>query len=130
MAHVNTSGQHIALYLTGQAPVGWGTDVPHYPMQEGTFVGDLFPSPPVAKYCTGRGYGANTVAGRIGAQTTGAPYSAMIADDGTTRCDHACAMAGDRSGYYNCTVPGRPITVWRGLTRTPTFDFETGAQGW
>jgi hypothetical protein len=129
MAHVNTSGQHVPLFLTGEGSVGWGRDITHYPMEEGTFVGDLFPSPPVGKYCTGRGYGANTVAGRIGGNQSGTPYTAMVSSSGDSRCDHLCQVSSDLSGYYNCATAGHPITVWRSLIKAPTFDFETGTDG-
>lgn len=128
MAHINTTGQNVDLFLTGEAPVGWGRDT-RYSMQEGTFMGDLFTSPPVGKYCTGRGYGANVVAGRIGANQTGTPYSLALSVAGSGRCDHQCVTSADVSGYYDCAVPGHPITVWRGLTRKPTFDFETSMHG-
>jgi hypothetical protein len=130
LAHINTSGQHIAIYLDGQAPVGWGRD-PSYPVQEGTFLGDIFTSPPTARYCGGRGYGSNVVAGRIGANQNGAPYTVLTnPSTGSTRCDDTCAMDPSGDGYTNCAgVAGNPITVWRKFVSAPALSFETSTQG-
>ena len=76
LAHINTSGQHIALWLAGPSPLGYGRD-PGYPIHEGTFIGDIFASPPVAKFCGGRGFGSNVVAGRIGAGQIDTPRTRL-----------------------------------------------------
>ena len=42
MAHVNTAGVHIPIWLTSEAPqIGWGLDLVNYPKQEGTFFGNI-----------------------------------------------------------------------------------------
>ena len=48
MAHVNTAGIHVPLWLdnnsqlsNGSYPINWGVDRVNYPMQEGTFFGDI-----------------------------------------------------------------------------------------
>ena len=42
MAHVNTAGIHVPLWLDASDPaIGWGVDRVNYPMQEGTFFGDI-----------------------------------------------------------------------------------------
>ena len=42
MAHVNTAGVHVPLWLDANDPaIGWGIDRVNYPMQEGTFFGDI-----------------------------------------------------------------------------------------
>ena len=90
MAHVNTAGVHVPIWLdSNDAAIGWGIDRVNYPMQEGTFFGDILDTgaltnigkptvtAPVAYYCDGAGFpaGANgVVAGRLGANQTGAPY--------------------------------------------------------
>ena len=74
MAHVNTKGQHIGLWIVGSSPaLGWGytTD---YPFQEGSFFGNIFVSPPVANYCNGSDFNSAVVPGRLGAQQVGSPY--------------------------------------------------------
>lgn len=129
MAHVNTSGQHIAIWLDGAAPVGWGRNAT-YPVEEGTFVGDLFASPPVARYCGGRGYGSNIVAGRIGASPKGAPYTVLSDASGSTRCDNTCLLDPGGDGCSSCGgVAGNPITVWRQFTSAPALSFDSSMGG-
>ena len=42
MAHVNTAGVHVPLWLdSNDTAIGWGIDRINYPMQEGTFFGDI-----------------------------------------------------------------------------------------
>src|SRR3984957_16455078 len=90
MAHVNTAGVHVPLWLdSNDLAIGWGIDRVNYPMQEGTFFGDIMdtgplnnigkPSvtPPAGYYCDGAGFpagAAGVVAGRLGANQAGAPY--------------------------------------------------------
>jgi len=95
MAHVNTAGIHVPLWMdsgavvNGTTPVGWGIDRTNYPMQEGTFFGDILDSGsltnigkgqitgPAAYFCDGAGYpagAAGVVAGRLGANQANAPY--------------------------------------------------------
>ena len=46
LAHVNTTGKHIQLWLDSDAPsIGWGRST-DYPYQEGSFFGNIFESPP------------------------------------------------------------------------------------
>jgi hypothetical protein len=129
LAHINTTGQHIGIYLDGMPPVGWGRNSA-YPVQEGTFLGDIFASPPTARYCGGRGYGSNVVAGRIGANQSGAPYSVLTSASGSTRCDAICARDSSGDGYSACAgLPFNPITVWRQFVSAPALSFETSTQG-
>ena len=131
MAHINTTGQHIPIYLDGVAPLGWGRDSA-FPIQEGTFIGDLFASPPVARYCGGRGFGSNVVAGRIGDNNqSGEPYSVIVkASTGSTRCDDSCARDPSGDGYTACyPFAGKAITVWRQFTSTPQISFESDTAG-
>jgi hypothetical protein len=90
MAHVNTAGVHVPLWLDSPDPaIGWGVDRVNYPMQEGTFFGDILDTgslanlgmpgvtAPVGYYCDGAGFpagAAGIVAGRLGANQTNAPY--------------------------------------------------------
>ena len=54
LAHVNTTGQHIQLWLDSDVPsIGWGRST-DYPYQEGSFFGNIFESPPKAYYCDGK----------------------------------------------------------------------------
>ena len=128
LAHINTTGQHIGIYLDGMPPVGWGRNSA-YPVQEGTFLGDIFASPPTALYCGGRGYGSNVVAGRIGANQSGAPYKVLTSASGSTRCDAICLRDSSGDGYPACaSLVFNPITVWRQFV-WPAVSFETSTQG-
>jgi hypothetical protein len=98
-------------------------------VQEGSFLGDIFVSPPVARYCGGRGYGSNVVAGRIGANQSGAPYSVLKSASGSTRCDDICARGPGNDGYTACGIAGSPITVWRQLVSSPAMSFESSTGG-
>ena len=74
MAHINTKGQHIGLWMVGDSPaLGWGY-TSDYPFQEGSFFGNIFVSPPVANYCNGSDFNSAVVPGRLGAEQTGSPY--------------------------------------------------------
>jgi len=125
LAHVNTKGVHIPLWLDSPSPaIGWGTD-PQYPNREGTFFGNIMkPNPSSglidAFYCNGPGFSTDTVPGRLGANQTGAPYSDPYISKKTTngycvpcyapRPDGATTCPGDTLTFQN------PITVWRGQT--------------
>ena len=89
MAHVNTAGVHVPLWLdSNDAAIGWGIDRTNFPMQEGTFFGDILdtgaltnlskPSvtAPVAYFCDGAGFpsgASGVVAGRLGASQPARP---------------------------------------------------------
>jgi hypothetical protein len=94
-------------------------------------VGDLFTSPPLARYCGGRGFGSNVVAGRIGDDNQhGQPYSVMKDSKGDTSCDTVCSGTSNGDGYTNCGgIPGNPITVWRQLASPPAIGFEGNTGG-
>jgi hypothetical protein len=94
-------------------------------------VGDLFVSPPIARYCGGRGFGSNVVAGRIGDDSQGAkPYTVMKSSTGSTSCDVVCTGTSSGDGYTNCGgVAGNPITVWRQLAAPPAIGFEGNLGG-
>src|SRR2546430_2241652 len=67
LAHVNTSGVHIPLWIVGDNSIlGWGLDSA-YPYEEGSFFGNIFVSPPKAYYCNGKDFDVGVVPGRIGA---------------------------------------------------------------
>src|SRR6185503_13753502 len=87
MAHINTSGVHVPLWLDSESSaIGWGTNA-SYPKQEGTFFGSMIMTgslsnlgmpgvnAPVAYFCEGAGITAGTVAGRLTSGATGVPYT-------------------------------------------------------
>jgi hypothetical protein len=115
LAHVNTSGQHIMLWLDGDsAAIGWGRSA-DYPYQEGSFFGNIFTSPPTAYYCNGKDFDQGVVPGRLGAGQPGAPYTNPLTTAGGY-CKDQCAGSdyphlGD--GYKACVGWNHVVTVWR-----------------
>ena len=90
MAHINTAGVHVPIWLDTQNPaIGWGIDKVNYPFQEGSFFGNIIqtgalssvgkPSVngPVGYYCDGAGFagGARASSRAASAPTRGSPYS-------------------------------------------------------
>jgi hypothetical protein len=145
MAHINTSGVHVPLWLDSEAPqIGWGVN-PNYPKQEGTFFGNIIMTgslsalampgvnAPVAYYCEGAGISAGVVAGRLTAGATNVPY---VNPYGTNaKCQYGQTVAGPTTygftapdGYKQacannyCFQTGEPITVWRNPSYAPVFD--------
>ena len=122
LAHINTSGQHIALWLDSDAPaVGWGRST-DYPYQEGSFFGNIFTSPPTAYYCNGRDSDVGLVPGRLGA-TTGSIYQNPYAS-GTGYCSDSCvapAAPYDKDGFTSCNGM-HVVTVWRNFD--PNSDYQ------
>jgi hypothetical protein len=125
LAHVNTTGIHIPLWLVSPNPaIGWGTD-PQYPNREGTFFGNIF-APNAASgvvdafYCNGAGFSKDTVPGRLGALQTGSPYTDPYLS--TSNANGDCSPCDTRraDGPTSCKADGiqftSPITVWRGQT--------------
>jgi hypothetical protein len=131
MAHINTSGVHIPLWLVSPlSAIGWGTSA-QYPNREGTFFGNLF-TPNTdgsfnAFYCNGPGFSKDTVPGRLGVDQGNVPYrNPFITSTNTTGDCRACSST-KTDGPNACPVTGTtfsaPITVWRGQT----FQAETAS---
>ncbi|HLK92091.1 MAG TPA: RICIN domain-containing protein, partial [Polyangia bacterium] len=111
MAHINTAGVHVPLWLDSNDPsIGWGVDRTNYPMQEGTFFGDILDTglltnlskpgvtAPVAYFCDGAGFpggASGVVAGRLGANQAGAPYMNPFGNG--TLCQNATNAVGQFS---------------------------------
>jgi hypothetical protein len=158
LAHVNTAGINVPLYMVGQhANIGWGQSAA-YPNQEGTFFGNIFMTNNVGKvdayYCNGPGFDRTVVEGRLGANQAGAPYRNLFA---SKFCNIGGCLASDfktnnvADGYKACTMGdgamtgwNHMITVWRdnkaygasgvvpGKTadnRTVRYDFEGNVSG-
>jgi hypothetical protein len=145
MAHINTSGVHVPLWLDAEAPqIGWGTSST-YPKQEGTFFGNIIETGdltgigmtgvtgPAAYFCEGAGITAGVVSGRLTSGATNVPYKNPYGDK--VQCSSGTTVAGPFSagqtapdGYKQacakgyCFQNGEPITVWRNPTYTPVFD--------
>jgi hypothetical protein len=114
MAHVNTAGVSIPIWMTAAAPgIGWGRS-PSYSRQEGSFFGNVFPSPPRAYYCNGKDFAVSVVPGRLGASQPNAPYANPFPGNGY--CADACTPlpAPDTgNGFKSCAGYGNLVTVWR-----------------
>jgi hypothetical protein len=150
MAHVNTAGIHVPIWLDSNIPtIGWGLDKVNYPYNEGTFFGNIMSTGslayvskptvngPVAYFCDGAGFTGGTngvVAGRLGAGQTGMPYLNPFGNG--VLCKNAGAVPyytngvsgqtdpdGYRAIYTNGGVAWNDaITVWRNSNYTPKFD--------
>jgi hypothetical protein len=139
MAHVNTAGVHIPIWMDSEnridgkgASIGWGVDPTNYPAQEGTFFGNIIETGdlagigmagvvgPKAYYCEGMGFSNGTVQGRLGAGQAGAnlPYTNPFGG----KCTGSASsenLNGVPHGYKQacannyCFQNGEPITIWR-----------------
>jgi hypothetical protein len=119
MAHVNTAGVHIPLWMVSPAAnVGWGTSG-SYPNREGTYFGNIFPSNPQAFYCNGPNYATSAAPGRLGAYQANKPYTNPFGTD--AQCGSGCVKGGPANeGYTSCNGYSNPVTVWR--QPLPGFD--------
>ena len=160
LAHVNTAGIHVPIWIVGQNPgLGWGQSAT-YPNQEGTFFGNIFTTNETghvdAYYCQGPGFDKAVVDGRIGSTQVGAPYRDLFASG---YCNYNGCMASDvqtsgvADGYKVCSMGdgamstwNQLLTVWRqnvsldasgkvipGKTAdgaTVGYDFETNTGSW
>jgi hypothetical protein len=128
MAHINTIGVHIPLWMASPlTAIGWGKDA-HYPSREGTFFGNLFAPNKNGKldalYCNGPDFDKNTVPGRLGVNQGAVPYAnaypASAGMDGLCASAGHCVMQADGDGAVSCVGNGvtwkSPITVWRAQT--------------
>jgi hypothetical protein len=123
MAHVNTAGVHIPLWMTSpMSQIGWGKS-PWYPNREGTFFGQIMltnlQNNLDGYYCNGPGFDTNTVPGRLGSHQGAVPYGNAFPTRGGD-CQSNCQMHPDGDGAISCPANNvtwtKPITVWRGQT--------------
>jgi hypothetical protein len=146
MAHVNTSGVHVPLWLDSESSkIGWGVS-PNYPKQEGTFFGNILMTGslagigmpgvtgPKAYFCEGAGITAGVVAGRLTSGATNVPYTnpygtnAKCAGNPNVTAGPTSAGMTAPDGFKvacangYCFQNGEPITVWRNPSYTPSFD--------
>jgi hypothetical protein len=138
MAHINSSGTHIPLWMDSPDSVGWGLS-PSFPTREGTFFGELMVVNANynldAYYCYGPGADQNVVPGRLGANQGTVPYAnawpTSAGFDGLCESSHVksgvdhgnctahyagSTIDGDSSCTLNGTTYNHPLTVWRGAT--------------
>jgi len=123
LAHVNTAGIHIPIWIVGQnTGLGWGQSAT-YPNQEGTFFGNIFSINTAghtdAYYCEGPGFDKSVVDGRIGSNQVGAPYRDMFAD-GYCASNYNCVTSDAKTsnvadGYKACTMGDGSMQAWNQL---------------
>jgi len=125
LAHVNTSGKHIALWLDSDDPsLGFGRSS-DYPYQEGSFFGNIFESPPQAYYCNGTDFALGVVPGRLGAAQVGSPYKNPFGTNAA--CSTFCAKAAapyDKDGYSSCNTFPHVVTVYRDFAPNIAYTFK------
>ena len=122
LAHVNTAGIHVPIWLVGQNNyLGWGQST-SYPNQEGTFFGNIFTTNEAghtdAYYCEGPGFDKTVVDGRLGSNQVGAPYRDTFSSG---YCNYNGCLASDITtngvpdGYKVCTMGDGAMTTWNQL---------------
>jgi hypothetical protein len=131
LAHVNNSGQHIAIWMVGPDPgIGWGgSDL--YPYQEGAFFGNIFASPWQGYYCAGKDMASGEVPGRLGTPMAANVYIDRYGAGGLCKQPAACTVTN--TGYTDCIdpAPSAPyapghkwthvVTVWRNFEVTQMY---------
>jgi hypothetical protein len=115
LAHVNTTGANIPLYLvSSNAKIGWGTSQ-QYPSREGTFFGNIFTAPN-AFYCLGPDFDVNVVPGRLGSNSSGSPYKNPYGTN--AQCGSCTTDPAHPEAPTTCATGGvtyaSPVTVYRG----------------
>jgi hypothetical protein len=129
MAHINTSGVHIPLWMTSPASsVGWGQS-PYYPTSEGTFFGQIFVVNGVNNidgyFCNGPSVASDVVPGRLGSSQGNVPYANAYPTSGglcatSGHCTLLALTTGETisDGAESCVGNGITWTysmnVWRG----------------
>jgi hypothetical protein len=115
LAHVNTSGVHIPIWLDSEGAIGWGQNT-SYPYQEGSFFGNIFVNPPKGYFCNGKDFSSGTVPGRLGVGQSNAPYSDPYGTPGpcASYCTASSATTnGVADGFSACYGYTHVVTVWR-----------------
>jgi len=131
LAHVNTSGVHIPIWLDSEGAIGWGQNT-SYPYQEGSFFGNIFVNPPKGYFCNGRDFDSGTVPGRLGAGQSNAPYSDPFGTPGP--CSPSCtasssATNGVADGYSTCNGYTHVVTVWRNFDVNTQYKIQNRQTG-
>jgi len=115
LAHVNTSGAHISIWLDGEGAIGWGQNT-SFPYQEGSFFGNVFVNPPKGYFCNGKDFSSGTVPGRLGVGQSNAPYTDPFGTPGP--CASYCTASSTKTnnvadGFSACNGYTHVVTVWR-----------------
>jgi hypothetical protein len=138
LAHVNTAGIRVPLWIVSNHPaVGWGQD-PEFPNHEGSYFGNIFtlgahgtdPAKAPMYYCTGPKYNVSAPSGRIGSTQTDPPYVNPFGTNASCAGDSRCAPAdypNQAHGYKACYGWNAVVTVWR--QASPTISTSTVGSG-
>ena len=115
LAHVNTSGVHIPIWLDSEGGIGWGQNT-SFPYQEGSFFGNVFVNPPKGYFCGGKDFGAGTVPGRLYGNQSNPPYMDPFGTPGP--CAPSCTPSSAKTnnvadGFSSCYGYTHVVTVWR-----------------
>jgi hypothetical protein len=115
LAHVNTSGVHIPIWLDSEGAIGWGQNT-SFPYQEGSFFGNVFVNPPQGFFCNGKDFSSATVPGRLGVGQSNAPYTDPYGTPGP--CANYCTASAAKTnnvsdGFSQCGAYTHVVTVWR-----------------
>ena len=128
LAHVNTSGVHIPIWLDSEGAIGWGQNT-SYPYQEGSFFGNVFVNPPKGYFCNGKDFDSGTVPGRLGAGQSNAPYYDPFGTPGpcAAHCTASSAKTnGVADGFSSCYGYTHVVTVWRNFDVNTQYKIVTG----
>ena len=138
LAHVNTAGVHVPLWIVSQnTAVGWGQD-PEFPNMEGAYFGNVFlngahgtdPNKAPMYYCTGPKWNVAAPTGRIGSNQTNPPY--VDPWGANAGCASYCAAADyphGADGFKACYGWNAVVTVWRAASTTTTSTTASGGMG-
>jgi hypothetical protein len=123
LAHVNTAGVHIPLWMvSNNSAVGWGLD-PSYPNEEATFFGNIFTAGAHGTsqttvpmyYCAGPQIQVNPPSGRLGSAQINPPYVNAFGSQ-YAQCSTKCTAADSPyqvDGFKACAGWNNPVTIWR-----------------
>jgi hypothetical protein len=126
LAHVNTAGVHVPLWLVSPNPaVGWGLDST-YPNQEATFFGNIFTMNAHGVgtnvlpmyYCAGPQVKTSPPTGRLGSAQVSPPYVDVFGTQyATCTSGGVAATPADypysADGFKAVNGWNNPVTVWR-----------------
>jgi hypothetical protein len=144
LAHINNSGLHVGIWLTGpDTGIGWDGS-PDYPYQEAAYFGNMFAPNPHGNYCAGKNLGGGASKGRLGnsvvtsnipASPFGTQWDGVSNQNVPVFCangsNNYCTASG--TGFSSCqdTSPQAPyssghawthvVTVWRNFEPTQLY---------
>jgi hypothetical protein len=109
LAHVNLTGKHVAIWVTGDHPAVRLDTNRGFSLEEAAFFGNVFTGPPAAYACAGRQAKEHPIAGRACMGNASCPYADPYQGVSceASGCSSGRAPSGERSGYVACEVGTR-----------------------